>query len=65
MRILLDTNAYSAMVQGHENVCTLVRMSERVFLSTVVLGELLAGFRDGTRLSAIAGSSTRFSKVPT
>ena len=42
MRILLDTNAYSAMVQGHEKVCALVRMSERVLLSTVVEGELLA-----------------------
>ncbi len=49
MRILLDTNAYSAMVQGHDNVCALVRMSERVLLSMVVLGELLAGFRGGTR----------------
>ena len=49
MRILLDTNAYSAMVRGHENVCTLVRMSERILFSTVVVGELLAGFRGGSR----------------
>ena len=49
MRILLDTNAYSAMVEGHENVCALVRMSERVIFSTVVIGELLAGFRGGSR----------------
>ncbi len=48
MRILLDTNAYSAMIQGHEKVCALVRMSERVLLSTVVEGELLAGFRGGS-----------------
>lgn len=52
MRILLDTNTYSAMVQGHENVCALVRMSERVFFSTVVIGELLAGFRGGSRFDS-------------
>ena len=49
MRILLDTNAYSAMVEGHEKVCSLVRMSERVIVSMVVVGELLAGFRHGSR----------------
>lgn len=49
MKILLDTNAYSAMARGHENVCDLVRMSERVLLSMVVMGELLAGFRGGSR----------------
>ncbi len=49
MRILLDTNAFSAMVQGHEKVCALVRMSERMLISTVVEGELLAGFRAGSR----------------
>ncbi len=52
MRILLDTNAYSAMIQGHENVCDLVRMSERVFFSTIVVGELLAGFRGGSRFDS-------------
>ena len=36
------------MVRGHEKVCDLVRMSERVYISTVVVGELLAGFRNGS-----------------
>lgn len=49
MRIILDTNAYSAMAQGHEEVCALVRRSEHVLLSMVVIGELLAGFRHGSR----------------
>ena len=52
MRILLDTSAYSAMVQGHDDVCALVRMSERVLLSMVVVGELLAGFRGGSRFES-------------
>jgi len=50
MRILLDTNAYSALLRGHDEVADRVRRAERVVLSTVVAGELLLGFRLGTRL---------------
>jgi tRNA(fMet)-specific endonuclease VapC len=50
MRILLDTNAYSALMRGHEEVADRVRRAEQVVLSTVVAGELLLGFRLGTRL---------------
>ncbi|MBI4269409.1 MAG: type II toxin-antitoxin system VapC family toxin [Candidatus Rokubacteria bacterium] len=50
MRILLDTNAYSALMRGHEEVADRVRRAERIVLSTVVAGELLLGFRLGTRL---------------
>ena len=49
MRILLDTNAYSAMKRGHEAVMDLVRRSQQVLLSAVVAGELLHGFRAGSR----------------
>lgn len=50
MRILLDTNAYSALMRGHEEVADRVRRAERVVLSAVVAGELLLGFRLGARL---------------
>jgi len=50
MRILLDTNAYSALMRGHDEVAHRVRQAEQVVLSTVVAGELLLGFRLGTRL---------------
>ena len=50
MRILLDTNAYSALMRGHHEVADRVRRAERIVLSTVVAGELLLGFRLGTRL---------------
>jgi len=50
MRILLDTNAYSALLRGHEEVAERVRRAERVVFSTVVAGELLLGFRLGSRL---------------
>lgn len=49
MRLLLDTNAYSALRRGQAEVVALVRRSERLLLSTVVLGELLSGFRLGSR----------------
>ena len=49
MRILLDTNAYSALKRGHEEVADRVRRAEEVMLSVVVVGELLLGFRLGTR----------------
>jgi hypothetical protein len=49
MRILLDTDAYSAMKRANPIVVDLVRQSEEVLLSTVVAGELLYGFRCGNR----------------
>ena len=50
MRILLDSNAYSHLKRGHPRAAEIVRASEEVLLSTVVIGELLSGFRRGARL---------------
>lgn len=50
MKLLLDTNAYSAFMRGHPDVVTRVRRAEHVILSTIVVGELLIGFRAGKRL---------------
>jgi predicted nucleic acid-binding protein len=49
MTILLDTNAYTALLQGHCEVASRVRSASRVLFSMVVIGELLAGFRHGSR----------------
>lgn len=49
MKILLDTSAYSALMRGHSGVADRVRRAEQVLLSAVVAGELLYGFRLGTR----------------
>jgi tRNA(fMet)-specific endonuclease VapC len=49
MTILLDTNAYSALLRGHADVARRVRRAEEVLLSVVVAGELLFGFRNGSR----------------
>ena len=49
MKVLLDTNAYSALMADRGRVTDMVRRADAVFLSAVVLGELLFGFRNGTR----------------
>jgi tRNA(fMet)-specific endonuclease VapC len=48
-RTLLDTSAYSALLRGHPGVREALRGAEQVFLSVIVLGELRAGFRRGSR----------------
>jgi tRNA(fMet)-specific endonuclease VapC len=49
VKVLLDTNAYSALRRGHELVADRVRNAEEVLVSIVVVGELLFGFRNGSR----------------
>ena len=49
MRILLDSNAYSAFMRGSEEVRDLIRGAEAVLFAAVVVGEQLYGFRQGTR----------------
>lgn len=52
MKVLLDTNAYTALFRAHSGVAERVRRAEQVFVSTVVAGELLFGFRNGSRYEA-------------
>lgn len=47
--ILLDTNAYSLLLKGNANVRAVAEGAEQVYVSAIVVGELLAGFRQGTR----------------
>ena len=49
MRILLDSNAYSNLKRGHRRVAEIVRGAERILMPHVVIGELLYGFRNGSR----------------
>ena len=52
MRLLLDTNAYSALFRGDPAVARRVQKAEQVLVSTIVAGELLFGFRDASRYEA-------------
>ena len=47
---MLDTNAYSALMQGRSEVVDRVRRADRVLISSIVAGELLFGFRNGSRV---------------
>lgn len=49
MKRLLDTNAYVELLKGGPAVAALVREAEQLVFSAVVAGELLFGFRNGTR----------------
>ncbi|HEY7365092.1 MAG TPA: type II toxin-antitoxin system VapC family toxin [Methylomirabilota bacterium] len=64
MRILLDTNAYSALMRGHDEVADRVRRAEGVVFSTVVAGELLLGFRLGARLKKNVAELDAFLENP-
>jgi tRNA(fMet)-specific endonuclease VapC len=57
---LLDTNAYVGLKRGHEAVARLVRGSGGLAISMVVVGELLFGFRNGTRFEQNAAELDDF-----
>lgn len=48
-KIILDTNAYSAFLSGNKEVFSSIIESEFIYLSTIVIGELFAGFFEGNR----------------
>lgn len=64
MRALLDTSAYSMLMRGHEQVYGIVRSAEELLLSTVVVGELLYGFRRGSRFAQNAENLRTFMSNP-
>lgn len=59
-RILLDTNAYTAFLTGDERVLNALTEAETAFLSTIVIGELYAGFCGGNRLKENKALLARF-----
>ncbi len=48
-KILLDTNAYAAFKNGNKDAIEIVRIAEQIGISSIVLGELIAGFILGNR----------------
>jgi tRNA(fMet)-specific endonuclease VapC len=49
MKILLDTSAYVGFKRNVAEVVEIIVRSELILFSPVVLGELMFGFRSGTR----------------
>ncbi len=63
-RILLDASAYSMLRRGHAAIQSVVQGAARIHVSPVMLGELWAGFRKGTRTEENARMLRRFLKSP-
>lgn len=49
MKILLDTSAYVGFKRNTADVVEMIVSAESILFSPVVLGELMFGFRNGTR----------------
>jgi tRNA(fMet)-specific endonuclease VapC len=63
--ILLDTNAITALFQGMPVVLDAVSMADSVLVSVIVIGELEAGFRGGSRYAHNLAILERFLSKPT
>lgn len=48
-RVMLDTSAYSAFKRGDSAVTEALAHADQILLPVIVLGELWAGFRGGSR----------------
>lgn len=64
VKLLLDTNAYSALARGNTLVAEYVQNAEQLLLSSIVIGELLYGFRCGNRLEANLRQLNLFLSLP-
>ena len=49
MKRLLDTNAYSDLLRGDDRVVQQVKRSTHLVMSSIVVGELMYGFRRGSK----------------
>jgi tRNA(fMet)-specific endonuclease VapC len=47
--ILLDTNAYTGLINGDTRIYEQITQADIVYMSTVILGELYAGFHGGSK----------------
>ena len=64
MRILLDSNAYSRLMRGDDQTAVVVRGATEILMSAVVVGELLYGFRNGSRFDRNASDLRSFLDNP-
>ncbi len=65
MRIVVDTNAYSRLLSGREEVLNIIGIADLVYMSIFVLGELYAGFAGGRKERNNKDALNRFLLKPT
>ena len=60
MRVLLDTSGYIKHISGIPEFVEKVAAAGEILMSPIVLGELMFGFRHGSRIQANANALGRF-----
>mgnify|MGYP001581181569 CR=1 FL=1 len=63
-RILLDTSAYSAYARGNGEIKEILQEVDEVYLTPVILGELLSGFAGGRFETRNRDELRRFRRSP-
>ena len=63
-KIVLDTNAYTRLLTGEEDMLDVIGSAETVYMSIFVLGELYADFAGGTRERGNKDTLNRFLRKP-
>ena len=64
-KIVLDTNAYTRLLIGEEDVLDIIGMADTIYMSIFVLGELYAGFAGGRKERKNKETLNRFLLKPT
>ena len=64
MKFLLDTNGYVGFKLGYQELVAYLARAERIFMSPIVLGELMFGFRNGSRCEQNMDELDRFVSHP-
>ena len=60
MKTMLDTTAYVGFKRNDAEAVEIILQAERILFSPVVLGELMFGFRSGTRFKENMADLNRF-----
>jgi tRNA(fMet)-specific endonuclease VapC len=63
--IVVDTNAYTGLLRGGEDVLNVIGSAAIIYMSIFVLGELYAGFAGGTKKRSNKDTLNRFLLKPT
>ena len=60
MKLILDTSAYVGFKLGHSELVDYIIQAKKLWISPIVLGELMFGFRNGSRFSRNMEELNRF-----
>jgi tRNA(fMet)-specific endonuclease VapC len=60
MKLLLDTSAYVGFKLGHPQLVDYLSQSDTIYVSPIVIGELVFGFRNGSRFQENMEGLNRF-----